>query len=46
MAWSFRGRHVPGCSPTHRTESNCLHFALAWHDRLLQALGDTSADAA
>jgi hypothetical protein len=27
MAWSFRGRHVPGCSPSHRTESNCLHFA-------------------
>jgi hypothetical protein len=20
MAWSFRGRHVPGCSPSHRTE--------------------------
>jgi len=38
MAWSFRGRHVPGCSPSHRTESNCLRFALAWHDRLLRSL--------
>lgn len=38
MAWSFRGRHVPGCSPSHRTESNCLHFALAWHDRLQRSL--------
>lgn len=38
MAWSFRGRHVPGCTPGHRTESNCLHFALAWHDRLLRSL--------
>jgi hypothetical protein len=37
-AWSFRGRHVPGCSPSHRTESNCLHFALAWHDRLRDSL--------
>jgi hypothetical protein len=38
MAWSFRGRHVPGCTASHRTESNCLHFALAWHDRLLRSL--------
>jgi hypothetical protein len=42
MAWSFRGRHVPGCSPSHRTESNCLHFALAWHDRLLRALASAA----
>ncbi|MEV6524994.1 hypothetical protein AB0M43_23860 [Longispora sp. NPDC051575] len=35
MAWSFRGRHVPGCSPGHRSEANCLNFALAWRARLL-----------
>jgi hypothetical protein len=38
LAWSFRGRHVPGCSPSHRSESNCVHFALAWHSRLLASL--------
>lgn len=38
MAWSMRGRHVPGCSPSHRTESNCLHFALQWHAQLLTSL--------
>lgn len=38
LAWSFRGRHVPGCSPSHRSESNCVHFALAWHTRLLASL--------
>jgi hypothetical protein len=37
-AWSLRGRYVPGCTPSHRTESNCLRFALAWHDRLLRSL--------
>lgn len=30
-AWSFRGRYVPGCTPSHRSESNCQRFALAWH---------------
>lgn len=35
MAWSFRGRHVPGCTPTHKTEANCLRFARTWRDRLL-----------
>jgi hypothetical protein len=37
-AWSLRGRHVPGCSASHRSESNCLSFALAWHDRLTRSL--------
>jgi hypothetical protein len=37
-AWSLAGRFVPGCSPGHRTESNCLRFAMAWRDRLLQSL--------
>ncbi|MGA6164163.1 DUF7221 family queuine tRNA-ribosyltransferase-like protein [Amycolatopsis magusensis] len=43
-AWSLRGRHVPGCAPSHRSESNCLHFALAWHDRVARAL-DTALPA-
>ncbi|UJW32597.1 hypothetical protein L3Q67_02055 [Saccharothrix sp. AJ9571] len=37
-AWSLRGRHVPGCASSHRSESNCLQFALAWHDRVVRAL--------
>lgn len=44
MAWSFRGRHVPGCTPSHRTEANCLRFALAWHDRLLRSLEGGQSD--
>lgn len=35
MAWSFRGRHVPGCTPTHKSEANCLSFALDWRARAL-----------
>jgi hypothetical protein len=35
MAWSFRGRHVPGCTTTHKTEANCLPFALLWRERAL-----------
>jgi hypothetical protein len=37
-AWSFRGRYVPGCTPSHRSESNCQRFALAWHARLQTSL--------
>jgi hypothetical protein len=44
LAWSFRGRHVPGCSPSHRSESNCVHFALAWHTKLLAALPADTRD--
>jgi hypothetical protein len=46
MAWSFRGRHVPGCAPSHRTESNCLRFALDWHRRIQNALDDQTEVAA
>lgn len=38
MAWSFRGRnvHPPTCGSTgHKTEANCLTFALNWRQRLL-----------
>jgi hypothetical protein len=38
LAWSFAGRYVSGCTPSHRTESNCLRFALSWHARLLDTL--------
>jgi hypothetical protein len=38
MAWSFRGRHVAGCSPTHKTEANCVRFARAWRNRLLDTV--------
>ncbi|EWC64484.1 Phage protein [Actinokineospora spheciospongiae] len=38
MSWSFSGRYVPGCSPTHRSESNCLGFALSWYRRVTQRL--------
>ena len=40
MAWSFRGRHVPGCSAFHKTEANCLPFALRWRERVLEVIGD------
>lgn len=39
MAWSARGRRVPGCGRgQHRSEANCLHFAAAWRKRLLASL--------
>ncbi|MFD1935135.1 hypothetical protein ACFSKW_27035 [Nonomuraea mangrovi] len=39
MAWSLRGRYLPGCTPSHKSESNCLTFALTWRSRLLQEAG-------
>lgn len=39
MSWSRRGRYVPGCAPSHRTESNCLRFALSWYGRIQEMLG-------
>jgi hypothetical protein len=44
MSWSLRGRHVPGCTATHRSESNCLRFALEWHTRLLTTLTPSTDD--
>lgn len=46
LAWSFRGRYVPGCSPSHRTESNCLPFALSWYQRIQTALDPVGAGSA
>jgi hypothetical protein len=45
-AWSLRGRHVPGCAAGHRTESNCVRFALAWHEHLVRSLAPPGAVAA
>ncbi|MCO1575914.1 hypothetical protein M8C13_09105 [Crossiella sp. SN42] len=44
MGWSLSGRYVPGCTPSHRTESNCLRYALSWHARLHATLPTTPAD--
>jgi hypothetical protein len=43
-SWSLRGRHTPGCTPTHRSESNCLHFALKWYARLTASLNQPAGD--
>lgn len=37
-AWSFSGRYLPGCAPSHRSEANCLDYALSWHARLQHTL--------
>ena len=37
MSWSYRGRKVPGCSPSHASEANCARSALTWRSRLLDA---------
>jgi hypothetical protein len=42
MAWSFRGRHEPGCTPNHKTESNCMTFARAWRENVMRAEGIAS----
>jgi hypothetical protein len=39
LAWSYRGRWVPGCTPGHTTEANCLPFALTWRTGVLAAAG-------
>jgi hypothetical protein len=36
MAWSYRGRKVPGCGRgRHRNEANCFAFASGWRERVL-----------
>lgn len=44
LAWSFAGRYVAGCTPSHRSESNCLRFALAWRTRLLASIGTEAVE--
>lgn len=41
MAWSVAGRRTTGCAPGHRSEANCLPYALAWRDRVVAALADS-----
>lgn len=39
LAWSYNARRnppLPGC--THRSCSNCIHWALHWRERVLKAL--------
>lgn len=38
MAWSLAGRREPGCRTGHRSEANCLRYALDWHDRIMHSL--------
>lgn len=38
MAWSLAGRRERGCRPGHRSEANCLRYALDWHARIRHAL--------
>lgn len=45
MSWSRRGRYVPGCGPSHRTESNCLRFALSWYRQIQTTLGSAGLTA-
>lgn len=45
MSWSRRGRYVPGCGPSHRTESNCLRFALSWYRQIQTRLGSAGLTA-
>lgn len=44
MSWSRRGRYVAGCTPSHRTESNCLRFALSWYRHVQETLGLEAED--
>ena len=47
MAWSFRARRsfpLPGC--THKSCSNCPHYAMRWRDRLLERLGQQRLEVA
>ncbi len=37
MAWSYRGRREPGCSPSHKSEANCLRYAMRWRKELIAA---------
>jgi hypothetical protein len=39
LSWSYRGRRVPGCSPSHKSEANCPTFALAWYERIRAMTG-------
>jgi hypothetical protein len=40
MSWSARGRRVDGCTPSHKTENNCLWFARKWRRETLDKIPD------
>jgi hypothetical protein len=40
MAWSFDGRHLPGCEPGHKSEANCKRHALAWREQVIGRAAD------
>lgn len=44
-SWSLRGRHVPGCTSTHRSESNCTRFAMAWYAHVTKHLSAPEPEA-
>lgn len=44
MAWSRGGRYLPGCAPSHKTEANCMRYALAWRDRVLVSARDNRVE--
>ena len=45
MAWSSAGRYEPGCSPTHKSEANCIRFATWWRSNLLDRLKEAGVPA-
>lgn len=38
LAWSARGRRVPGCAPGHKSEANCRTFAQTWRDKVVASI--------
>jgi hypothetical protein len=40
MAWSTAGRYERGCSPTHKSEANCIRYAAWWRNNLTERLED------
>ena len=38
LAWSYGGLYIPGCSAGHKSESNCIHHAMEWRERLLDSV--------
>lgn len=44
MAWSARGRRLPGCAVGHRSEANCLRFALSWRADLIARVAGQPAE--
>jgi hypothetical protein len=43
QAWSFAGKRLPGCTPTHQAENNCRRWALEWRGRALDRIATSAA---